>query len=72
MNYALNKPYQRLCMSRDLNGQRTKRAVISVCLSSKRCCIVNKTALQFDIVYHSMSTVCLKRVGLVCTTYGDL
>ena len=23
MNYALNKPYQRLCMSRDLNGQRT-------------------------------------------------
>ena len=37
MNYALNKPYQRLCMSRDLNGQRTKRAVISVCLSSKRC-----------------------------------
>ena len=37
MNYALNKPYQRLCMSRDLNGQRTKCAVyISVRLSSKR------------------------------------
>ena len=49
MNYALNKPYQRLCMSRDLNGQRTKRAVhISVCLSSKRCGHVQVILMRSD------------------------
>ena len=37
MIFALKRQYQRLCMSRDLNGQRTKRAIhISVSLSSKR------------------------------------
>ena len=48
MIFALKRQYQRLCMSRDLNGQRTKCAIhISVSLSSKRCMYQVSTYLHF-------------------------